>query len=585
MPGRKPARRSSALVPVTTSAMPRSAASGVSTSTSSDLQKAHRSPALATYPGRDSSSVRGCSCRTPRETAKACAASRSAAGRLGETAVAATTRPVPSARTAAASTTPESTPPEKATSTPGTAASSASSTASRSSRVMAGSLPPGSAGREADRDPGDLPGVLGQRDPPAGRGDGGVQPRRAAGRDPLAVAERDRLLGGQLARREDRPGGVGQPDDAGSGAGLGERCPGLLDRPGLAGVERTGGGAAQRGEVATDAEGGTQVAGDGPDVGAGAAGDGDVYVDQVRGGPVGPMDVDPVHGHRAGGQLELLTGAHPVVGASAVDLHRADRRRHLLQRTHLPGQRGPDVVVGDPGRRRGRGDLALPVVGDRRLTQPDGGVVGLVRAGEVPEQPGGRADTEHEQAGGHRVERAGVPDLAHRQPPPGARDDVVGGHATGLVDQQQGRWDVGVGASRAHGETVSPSQALPRTRSRTATSRSTMNSVSPVHTPGRPQSSQPDSSDSGTKPSSAEPRVTVRRNAASPAPISTPSRAKTTPASGCISARNHHTTSAWASTAGSSVNSGGSTGRRASSSTATAVPVPSPQRTTRPAVY
>ena len=47
MPGRKPARRSSALVPVTTSAMPSRAASGVRTSTSSDLQKAHRSPALA----------------------------------------------------------------------------------------------------------------------------------------------------------------------------------------------------------------------------------------------------------------------------------------------------------------------------------------------------------------------------------------------------------------------------------------------------------------------------------------------------------------------------------------------------------
>src|SRR3954447_7151724 len=147
MPGRKPATTSSALVPVTTSASPRSAASGIRTSTSSVLQKAQRSPALATYPGRDSSSVRGSSWRTPRPAAKATAASRSAAGRLGETAVAATTRPAPRARTAAASSMPESTPPENATSTPGSGASRASGTASRSSRPESGEMAPGTCPR------------------------------------------------------------------------------------------------------------------------------------------------------------------------------------------------------------------------------------------------------------------------------------------------------------------------------------------------------------------------------------------------------------------------------------------------------
>jgi hypothetical protein len=47
MPGRNPARTSSAFVPVATAAMPRSAASGATTLISSVLQKKQRSPALA----------------------------------------------------------------------------------------------------------------------------------------------------------------------------------------------------------------------------------------------------------------------------------------------------------------------------------------------------------------------------------------------------------------------------------------------------------------------------------------------------------------------------------------------------------
>ena len=44
--------------------------------------------------------------------------------------------------------------------------------------------------------------------------------------------------------------------------------------------------------------------------------------------------------------------------------------------------------------------------------EPDGGVVVLVGEGEVTEQPGAASDADHQHAGGHRVERAGMADLA-----------------------------------------------------------------------------------------------------------------------------------------------------------------------------
>ena len=93
MPGRKPATASSALVPVATCARPCSAASGPSTSSSSALQWKHRSPALARYPSRSISRVRGRQpAARPRPVAKSRASSRSPPASDAETAVAAATR-------------------------------------------------------------------------------------------------------------------------------------------------------------------------------------------------------------------------------------------------------------------------------------------------------------------------------------------------------------------------------------------------------------------------------------------------------------------------------------------------------------
>ena len=106
---------------------------------------------------------------------------------------------------------------------------------------------------------------------------------------------------------------------------------------------------------------------------------------------------------------------HPVVGAPAVDLDGADRARPLLDRADHGGRARRDRRRRrglTAGRRRPSSDVALGVVGDRRRPEPDGREVALVAQREVAEQAGGPADAEDEHAGGHRVERAGMADLA-----------------------------------------------------------------------------------------------------------------------------------------------------------------------------
>src|SRR5512138_3417292 len=103
-----------------------------------------------------------------------------------------------------------------------------------------------------------------------------------------------------------------------------------------------------------------------------------------------------------------------------------------------------------------------------------------------------------------------------------------------------------------------------------------MNSASPDQMPASPQPKASDAQISGRKPSTAAMIVDVRRNAASPAPSSTPSRANTTPAIGCIAVKNHHGTGTAASTAASGVNTGGSTSDRQAYSTPKPIPSHSP---------
>ena len=118
----------------------------------------------------------------------------------------------------------------------------------------------------------------------------------------------------------------------------------VLEGAGLGEAVGADGGAAQRGQVAADAEGGAEVAGEGADVGAARAADQRVDVEEVAvGADVG--DGELVDGDRAGGQLGGGARAGELVGALAVDLDRADPRRDLGDLAGQLGDLGVDGVA------------------------------------------------------------------------------------------------------------------------------------------------------------------------------------------------------------------------------------------------
>ena len=237
------------------------------------------------------------------------------------------------------------------------------------------------------------------------------------------------LVGGQVAARESRRGGLGQRDDL---EPVGQLLQGSRDLKAVTADP----GPAQAGEVAAGAERGAEVAGQAADVGTARAADGHVDVELVTGRARGRHG-ELVDGDRPGGQLRR--GARPgqPVGALAADLDRADRGRYL---DDVPGQ-GPyrrgQGRPGDAGGRRGRGDLALGIVGAGGLAEPDRAVVALLGHGEVAEQPGGLLHSDHQDAGSHRVQGPGVPHPPGAGQPPDPRYHVVRGHAAGLVHDDQ----------------------------------------------------------------------------------------------------------------------------------------------------
>lgn len=188
-----------------------------------------------------------------------------------------------------------------------------------------------------------------------------------------------------------------------------------------------------------------------PDVRAAAHDGHEVDVNAV------PRDqVEPVHADRARLRSEHLPPAGRVVQLPAADLHGAERRRALGRFAQLRRHRPGDLVVGD-------GDRGLPRNGAVRVErvrldpESEGPFVGLGKVAQEPKQPGRATQSQHEEPGGHRVERPRVTDLLHSGGPSDDRDGVVRRDALRLVDQQQP-----LGRRRAHAETGSPRRTCTR---------------------------------------------------------------------------------------------------------------------------
>ena len=199
-------------------------------------------------------------------------------------------------------------------------------------------------------------------------------------------------------------------------------------------------GPAQGREVTADAERVAEVAGEGPDVGAGGAFHSDVDVDRLAvAHRAQPVDLKAVDGDRTCGQRDLFAGPDARVGAFAVDLDRADAAGNLLDVPGEGGDAGPDLVLGDPGGAVGGSDVALGVVGDGRFAEADGGRVRLGGPHDVGQQPGGLVDADHQHARGHRVQGPGVAHFSGTGEPPHPSNHIVAGPALGFVHYYQSR--------------------------------------------------------------------------------------------------------------------------------------------------
>src|SRR5918993_5776656 len=102
----------------------------------------------------------------------------------------------------------------------------------------------------------------------------------------------------------------------------------LVQGPGDVEAVRPDPGTAKRGQVATDAQCGAEVAGQGTDVGARGALDLDVDVEMAT-IPSDAQQVEPPHRHVSGPELHLFPGPDPGVGPDAVDLDGAHRAGNL----------------------------------------------------------------------------------------------------------------------------------------------------------------------------------------------------------------------------------------------------------------
>ncbi len=176
-------------------------------------------------------------------------------------------------------------------------------------------------------------------------------------------------------------------------------------------------------------------------------------------GALGAADAEVDPGALPGQQLEFGEADRPrfardldalageVIELPPADLLRRVHRRDLELVAQHRGEGGAHPRFGYLRHRVRLERLAFGVLGvgddpERRLAE-----VFLILGHQLVRRLRGLADQHDEQAGRHRVERAGMADAAGAVEPPHAIHDVVGGDPLRLVDEQHAR---GFGAGLAH---------------------------------------------------------------------------------------------------------------------------------------
>ena len=233
------------------------------------------------------------------------------------------------------------------------------------------------------------------------------------------VGRRPCLLGIQVDARK-------VPDRAFDG----ERFP-LAGRTGVLDSEGPDRGSAKAHEVRAAAERTTDVGHEDAYVRAARAGDPNLDVSPVERRHLERVDADP-----ARGGLESVALARSLVELAPADLDGGVRGRRLQRIADQGGACPFDLGSRDVDGSRSH-DLAVGIQGVGLLAEAPRRRVRLREVAEVAQEACRSSDAEDQQAGGHRVQRARVADLARSERSAHHVDDVVRGHAGGLVDQHQ----------------------------------------------------------------------------------------------------------------------------------------------------
>src|SRR3990170_5641969 len=284
-------------------------------------------------------------------------------------------------------------------------------------------------GREDDLGAGLGPFVAVDADQASIRAEYRVWPGHARGAEDAAVGSRSRLLGVQVNAWEVAYRGL----DRERPTFTGETC--VRDR------ERTDRRASQARQVRATAERRTDIGHEHPNVGPTRTGH-----DEIERRRREPRHLERVDPDRTGRRLEGLPRSSGLVELAPGDLDRGVGRWRLHRLAHERGARCLDL---HPSDRDGLGaqDGSLRIQRVSLLPQAAGALVRLREIAEVAQQPRRTPDAQNQQPRRHRVQRAGVADLADAEVPALDVDDIVRGHPRGLVHEQQ---PVGGGGGPEH---------------------------------------------------------------------------------------------------------------------------------------
>ena len=183
--------------------------------------------------------------------------------------------------------------------------------------------------------------------------------------------------------------------------------------------------------MSTAAQGAAQVVGQRADVRARAA----RYIKLQR-DAIERQHVQGVNRYRARLKLDVFAAAGPFVGGHAVAFDGRVGGRGLHDLAAKGSQRLFQIIGREGGDGASGRHVTFGIVGVGGRSQRDFSLIRLRLAGQVLQQAGRLAEAQHQHAGRHGVEGAGVADLANARQAARLGHHVMGCPTGWLVDDQ-----------------------------------------------------------------------------------------------------------------------------------------------------